>query len=1373
MFIRSGVNIRAYLGEPAFIPGQADDIKAVRKLIVGGTLPGQRGLDAVAVEIPGVWRFTSGSGTNSVLPELTSGECTVSGLASELVTDEAGPKYGYEYLFRRIKGARKKPGQAPTPAVLGPQTLLVTVEIERAGEKVFWPRWCGLAADCRKITSPEGADAFVITGIEYADWLSSGVLDPRWLSEGARAFEATSPNVRIREMLRRINFLENRPGGASGWDPTSAISTHVWSGFAPRRTRQGLAEGHDDALGVNDADGDPLLLEALTVQPGSTLGVRDQLAKIALYSEGRLISHQGIGPIRDDRLKPDKEAVPQGYGYPSAEVQIDWGGVLAGQKNVVDDQGLYEFGGFETPITLTMLDRKQRAGERWLGRYKVARVEIGSDGQANVAAWSGLNSDGSPRPAVTFVMDSAGAGESLRWIRKDGVKEHVALGQAYVHQEDNELANAAAYAKGAAKAARLLQSVSASRPVWHLELVNAIDTVDQAEVAAALQSGHEFKLQTDRGTYLMLALNAKNDAAPGRWTIDLACTPVATVFDPETSMMLPNPPRAKNLLRVRVPGDKVGSVNPYEPVTDTAGSNPPRPLDQSFLFPWTDYEDLHPGPPPDPLETGYDRHGPRCVVTPAKQAIVYWSWPEDIGDMPIRGWLVEAAIIDSPGRDNHVTNRIAHSPVKQYAAVTVDPWQCHHVFAADDALTEGRAVVGQVSAVTGGHPLTGYSPWRGTTRFYSRPALPPGSDFVMALVRRPESNLVSVIWEPPTTSGGDEIAYYSIERSLSSPVSAGPHLRRLPAGTNAVYNALSAPDAELVWVIAHNATGGAIPFGEHGDDRAGYWVTERETVRGTDAVPDFSGTTVKMVRHTPQTAGERVMMFWEEPKLPAGTGQVDGAQLEITEGGSTRTVDLTRTQYLLGVYTSSYAGAGEMSFRIRGKTGSAFGPWSRNAGLGAARAPGPPRPVAPAPAVADASDPGTTPDFGLFRTSDGTRQSSDGYGFVFEAPLDPGGIPSDRSDVATVTATGAAVAVVPDDHTYTPSGAKGYYDLGAAGNLGWGDRALIAEASSPGQVAITAKTRARGVVSEPVTATIPAVGPPGEIEDLLVFRESPTSDYVRLVFHMPRTRSAGQPAQIGYRIQSPGTHPWRTVKINPDDLANKMHIPRLDVGQGAAVIAVRARTEGGTWGPVVTYSVPSAADSRGETTAGAASFGAPRDLDVHYMDARQADPSVAYPNSGQVPQVWPTASLVDDYLMIISWREPPRSSTGGEPGSYLVSVTAGYNDRPGASNRAALHSAGLSAAQIAAFQSANRGLLAHAETGSRNLWIALPVKDLGRTGFVEHPEIPSVGGRWIRVSVVAQDRIGLRPDGSALHAQYSVNQKLAYFRGPRRPAVLR
>ena len=208
---------------------------------------------------------------------------------------------------------------------------------------------------------------------------------------------------------------------------------------------------------------------------------------------------------------------------------------------------------------------------------------------------------------------------------------------------------------------------------------------------------------------------------------------------------------------------------------------------------------------------------------------------------------------------------------------------------------------------------------------------------------------------------------------------------------------------------------------------------------------------------------------------------------------------------------------------------------------------------------------------------------------------------------------------------------------------------MLHTSSSPAAVAVAAKTRARGVVSEPYSALIPAVGPPGALEDVLAFRESPQSDYARIVFHMPRCRSGGQPYQIGYRIQSPGTHSWQTTKVNPTDQANKMHIPRLDVGQGAAVVAVRARTEGGTWGPVSTYPVPSVPDGRGEIIAGASDFGAPRDVDVHFMDARQDHPVVGFPDSGQVPQTWPLASTTDDYLMIVSWREPERPSGGGSP----------------------------------------------------------------------------------------------------------------------------
>lgn len=1379
MYIRDGVDVEAFIGEPGLIPGQADDIKAVRKLIVGGTLPGQRGLDAVAVKIPGVWRIVTGSGSESLQPDIAVGEAKISAFAYATEDDEAGPTYGYQYIHRRVNGARKVEGTAPTPNPLDCQTVLVAERIEEGDEVTWWPIWCGFATDCRRMDSPDGADSYVVMAEEYSGWLASGVLDPRWLTEGSREFAAESPAVRIREIMRRIGFLENRPGGGSGWNPWAATSAGAWDEFCPRRTRQGISPGSDSALGVNDATGEPVVLPKLTVAPGSSLGVQDQIAKMALISEGRIIQHHGVGPIRADRQKPDKETVPAGFGYPSAQAQIDWGGVTAGLRNTVNDQGLYEFGGFETPITLTPFPEPDT---EWQAHYKTTRSETSGKATANVAVRSGISADGSPRPPVTFIMSSGGAEESKKWIRRFGIRESVAMGLPVVERDpltdsNADIINAAQFAAAATRAARFLQTFAAPRPMWNIEQVNAVKSINEAKVAGALQVGHTFKLRTDAGFFKMLVMQVTNDFSPGSWTKELACTPADTVFDTKTGLMLPAPPRPRNWGGVATPGQYVGKVDPYAPVTGPTGDNPPRAPDSHFRFPWTDFDDLDPGPPPDPLESGYDRFGPRCVVTPDGRAIVWWSWPEDIGELPILGWRLEAKVIESPGRDKAPHSRLywGHdpAPIKTLPAVAqIDPWKMYHVFDPDPELMKpGRVVMGEVHAVTAAHPLTSYGPYAGTSRFYSVPPDPPGVVRDLFAVHRPESSVVNVGWRTPETTGGDEIAYYGIYTGDDLDTPAATHLGKLPAGTTCATNAFTATAATEVKVAAFNVSG-ALPV----DDLASVTLNEPETVRGTAAVPDFSDAEVHIVRQAAPSAQLRILYFWGAPELPS-TGQVDGAEIEITEGGSKRTVTLTRAQYLLGVYTSSFAGTGALAFRIRGKTGTAFGPWSETTTLRAAEPPGAPRPVISAAVPLTTLLDGAAPAVGLFRTGDGTRETSDGWGAVFAAPDDPGDMPADRSDIATVTQQGAAVPKVADGHNYTPGGNKGYYDLlpTAAGKLGYGKRAFVNTGSSPGLIAFNAKARARGVVGDSILKAIPAVGPPGAPEDLIMWRESPESDYAKLAFHMPRVRSAGQPAQFEYRLIAPSISDWTTVDINPAS-GTRPTIPRFQVGTGAATVEVRCRTANGQWGPKAQASIPSVADGRGPREAGRSIFGAVRDIDVLYVPWLPGTTDVL-PTTGNVPQVVPVADAADDFLMLIVWQEPPRSSSGMQPNSYLVSVTGGFNDWPGRSNRTNVRSTGMSAADLTRFQNSNEGLWCSIETGSRNLSLAVPMKG-PVPAFHAHPELdednPSSYGPWIRVSIYAQQGVGLRTDGTPSRTgQAGRVQRVQYFRTPRRPRLNR
>ena len=596
------MRIKATLGEPGLGPGQGDAVDALRTAVIEHQGSGAgRGYHAVGLGLD-LTMFRASSGAPHELDGFNVGDATVTGIPGRRAAGEPG----FDTWWNRLVGARRneeQPGAAIrglSPSPLDAQTMTVYVEVpDEAGTGTLrLPLWSGYAGIGPQFSADARRDAYSVQAREYPAWWSLSPLTAEFVEPAYRSLPSQPVNARIRRILSLAGYVETST--ANRFNPRAVINSDLWDFFLPRRTQQQLQRT------------DSVLCQADEITAARAIPIQSYIQDLALIDGGgRVVSHQGIGPVRRPgvypaeqvRVGPDHLNVPAAFGFPKTEVQIDWGGVLLFLKPEIDEDGLYTSGGLESGVTV------RPGGASGEGEVNYASIEIRAavEKTLNMARWSRsvIGEDGrlSLGPSHTIIA----ARVTKLWSRKHGIRPHERAGLMFT--DDEQMLETAS---------RYIASWMAPRPIWKIRLVTGPGSVpvEQIRAAAVLAVGHLVTVETDRGETVCVVNQVTDQLTAGVWVRELHVTPDRV--DLTGGVVGPRPPIPKTY---GVLGDVADQVD-------------------------TTAHDIESDPFPPPGT----QYGPRLArVRNIKQSFIpesgtvmlFWAHPRFAGDLGLHGWDAE------------------------------------------------------------------------------------------------------------------------------------------------------------------------------------------------------------------------------------------------------------------------------------------------------------------------------------------------------------------------------------------------------------------------------------------------------------------------------------------------------------------------------------------------------------------------------------------------------------------------------------------------------------------------------------------------------------------------------------------------------------
>ena len=404
-----GLRVQAVIGPPGLGPRQGSDVEALRSWALGTGGLGDRQVGYAIAGIQSI-RMAAG-GSHPILP--------VGGVGSAVITcemavpaDTAAGEISHADVEDWISGTAIAAQSGITggqPRVENPaqaEPVIVTVMSRDGDSGPWWPRFSGwVRGVSRQRSARTGIDRVIYYVQETATWLAQANLYPELLFASGRtaAMAAETAWARVGRILDMASYVAHRTDSAID---TSAPTSAAWDLAVPRSTR-----------GRTGADDGPTI-PADTAEGQNALGLLRQVAKAAL---GQIITHHGIGAIPLRTSVPATVATAAAGSRPSADVQLDWGGVLTFAPGVVTPAQPGEVadiavGTHPTPVRFTQGDIP---ADSTMVEVSVEDLVTDLDlhRHANVCEWqrTGLDSSNRPHAAIRALNAASSA-----WVRHAG-----------------------------------------------------------------------------------------------------------------------------------------------------------------------------------------------------------------------------------------------------------------------------------------------------------------------------------------------------------------------------------------------------------------------------------------------------------------------------------------------------------------------------------------------------------------------------------------------------------------------------------------------------------------------------------------------------------------------------------------------------------------------------------------------------------------------------------------------------------------------------------------------------------------------------------------------------------------------------------------
>ena len=1113
------VKFHGVLGEPGLMPGQAEDVNALRDAVIDGQGVGAgRGYHAVGLAL-NLQNFRGSSGTPHPLnqPPAANASFTMSPN-----NPPAAGEPGWETFVARLTGARRadpQPGAELTglaPSPLDAQTVTAVVEIEDDGETVFLPLWSGWADRPVRVRSIKN-DSLSIHAREYLNWLNIAPLSAEFVQPNERQLPSQPVNARIRQVLLLAGYVQHSV--AARYLPGAVIDSSNWDFFLPRRTQTGF-------------DGtDSILCQADEIAANRSIRLQSYIHDLALIDGARIVMHHGIGSTVEGTGAPSRVNVPAEFGFPAANVQTDWGGSLAYLKRGIDDNGLYTTGSIPSGITL----RPTTTTTANEASYQAVSVEPSVERTINMARWGRRATAG-----ATVTRDVLAAGLTRDWARKHGIRAHERSGLMFL-DDDTMLETAA----------RLVTTYMAPLPEWTLTLVfpGRGGAPKQVRAAATLAVGHQFTLEHDGRTSSMVATMIADQLTPEAWIRKIHCVPETVTA--ESGFVLPRMPQPFT-------GDQPGPAPRRADIVD------------------------------ERVPAAGFRYGPRTLSPHfISNPVVFWTWPQSAGDLPILGW------------DAQYWAEGDTTPTVQEIA---SPWQCHAEMGSGVTWTSGGEAVVRAKTRRGSIEHWATPKQRLAVQDAEIPPLPPDR----AVIYRQPGNLANV-----------NVGYEMPQRVGTA------WLIRVDARTRDI-EATGGDRDRIVRIQPNNPIRGGrisrnpfvMTFFARGDNAAaaGQQIAVDAAAEPPDADTNVPGRPAEFAIFRTATGLSAIY-----GPIPAGTGgAITSAQIEVTDGTTSRHVTVSKQEYDAGLKTIT-AVSGDIRARIRGRNASGYGPWSPYDQLPAPRGPSQPKSIT------------------AFRTS-AARKASDGYAVIWEDPADIGNIPvENRPQAAASTATKLDPAV---GTTVYPRVRQNFQLFDTAQRS-----ATSAVLSYQWPIAGVA---ADEVSSAPTTVEIPALPASSPPRALTAGYTINGQNEITWACHLPECSLAGQPYQYRARL-SGGT--WGAPFEIATAAASRPAIQTLTGDRTKSnTVQVQARVQGETWADSSTAEiiVPAQSALTVDTDLDRITGGPIRG---RWMDLAVSDLPAA-----RTGEVTPAVSNDNAYTLVLMFNPPTLSQSGQTWASSLIEV---------------------------------------------------------------------------------------------------------------------